>query len=128
MTDNLPEEPVIGEAPPSANTWLSNVAYDKLKFLAQVLLPGIGTLYFALAGIWGLPAAEQVVGTIVAVDAFLGLFLGASTRQYKNTDARFDGHISVAPDEGAGVTNMHVSLDPAAVADKDEITVKVNRV
>lgn len=128
MGNDIPQEPVIGDAPPSANTWLSNGAYDKLKFLAQVLLPGIGTLYFALAGIWGLPAAEQVVGTIVAVDAFLGLFLGASTRQYMGSDARFDGHIAVATDEEAGVTNLNVKLDPAAVADKDEITVKVNRV
>ena len=61
---------------------MSNATYDKLKFIAQVVLPAIGTLYAALAGIWGLPYAEQIVGTIVAVDTFLGVVLKISTHQY----------------------------------------------
>lgn len=61
---------------------LSNKAYDVMKFIAQILLPAIGTLYFALARIWDLPLAEQVVGTITAIDAFLGALLGISTLQY----------------------------------------------
>ena len=62
---------------------MSNKVYDVLKFVAQILLPAIGTLYFALAQIWGLPYAEEIVGTITAVDAFLGALLGISTMQYK---------------------------------------------
>lgn len=62
---------------------MSNSVYDALKFIAQILLPAIGTLYFALARIWELPLAEQVVGTITAVDAFLGALLGISTAQYR---------------------------------------------
>lgn len=61
---------------------MSNSTYDKLKFIAQVVLPAAGTLYAALAGIWGLPYAEQIVGTIVAVDTFLGVVLKISTHQY----------------------------------------------
>lgn len=61
---------------------LSNQAYDVLKFIAQIVLPAIGTLYFALASIWGFPYAEEIVGTITAVDAFLGAILGISTAQY----------------------------------------------
>ena len=64
---------------------LSNKAYDTLKWIAQYLLPAIGTLYFALARIWGLPYGEQIVGTITAVDAFLGAILGISTIQYNKT-------------------------------------------
>ena len=64
---------------------LSNKTYDTLKWIAQYLLPAIGTLYFALARIWGLPYGEQVVGTITAVDAFLGAILGISTIQYNKT-------------------------------------------
>lgn len=60
----------------------NNKVYDVLKFVAQIFLPAVGTLYFALAGIWGLPYAEQVVGTIMAVDAFLGVMLGLSTASY----------------------------------------------
>ena len=65
---------------------MSNKVYDALKFIAQILLPAIGTLYFALARIWDLPYAEQIVGTITAVDAFLGALLGISTLQYKKAN------------------------------------------
>lgn len=67
---------------------LSNKVYDILKWIAMYLLPALGTLYFALAGIWNFPYGEQVVGTITAVDTFLGVLLGISTAQYqkdKNT-------------------------------------------
>ena len=62
---------------------MSNKTYDILKWIAQILLPAIGTLYFAIAQIWGLPYAEQIVGTIMAMDAFLGAVLGISTKAYK---------------------------------------------
>lgn len=61
---------------------MNNKVYDVLKWIAQILLPAIGTLYFAIASIWGLPYAEQIVGTITAIDAFLGALLGISTIQY----------------------------------------------
>jgi hypothetical protein len=61
---------------------LSNSNYDWLKWVAQIFLPAFGTLYFALASIWGLPYAEQVVGTVTAIDAFLGALLGISTHFY----------------------------------------------
>ena len=65
---------------------MSNKVYDVLKWIAMYFLPAIGTLYFALSGIWSLPYGEQVVGTITAVDTFLGVLLGISTAQYnKNT-------------------------------------------
>ncbi len=61
---------------------LSNKTYDVLKWIAQYLLPAAGTLYFALAGIWNLPYGEEVVGTITAVDTFLGVILGVSAAKY----------------------------------------------
>ena len=61
---------------------LDNKMYDFLKFVAMIVLPALGTLYFALASIWGLPYGEQIVGTITAVDAFLGALLGVSTNNY----------------------------------------------
>lgn len=62
---------------------MTNKTYDILKFIAQIVLPAIGTLYFALAGIWGLPYGEQIVGTITAVDTFLGAVLKISSDRYK---------------------------------------------
>lgn len=61
---------------------MSDKVYDVLKWIAQYLLPASATLYFALANIWGFPYAEQVVGTISAIDTFLGVMLGISTIQY----------------------------------------------
>ena len=63
---------------------MTNKTYDILKFIAQILLPALGTLYFALAGIWGFPYGEQIVGTVTAIDAFLGTCLGISTKEYWN--------------------------------------------
>lgn len=61
---------------------MSNRLYDCLKYIAQIALPAIGALYFALSQIWGLPYGEEIVGTITAVDAFLGALLGISTMLY----------------------------------------------
>lgn len=68
---------------------MSNKVYNVLKWIAMLFLPALGTLYFALAGIWGLPYGEQIVGTITAVDTFLGVILGISTAQYnKRVDSK----------------------------------------
>lgn len=65
---------------------LPNKVYDVLKWIAQLLLPAAATLYFALSGIWGFPYGEQIVGTITAVDTFLGVILGISTTMYNKDD------------------------------------------
>lgn len=64
---------------------ISNKTYDVLKWIAQILLPAMATLYFALAGIWNFPYGEEIVGTISAIDVFLGVILGVSTVQYNKT-------------------------------------------
>ena len=67
---------------------MNDKVYDVLKWIAMYLLPALGTLYFAIASIWGLPYGEQIVGTITAIDTFLGVVLGISTVQYSK---RVDG-------------------------------------
>lgn len=118
------DEPVVGDAPPSARVFLSNAAYDKLKFVAVVLLPALAVFYIAVAPLWGFPKQEEVAGTIMALDLLLGVLLGISTSQYKNSDARFDGAVLLEPTE-EGNTNLRVQLDPEALRAKDEVTVKV---
>ena len=66
---------------------MSNKTYDILKWVAMVFLPALGTLYFALAGIWNLPCGEQVVCTIAAIDTFMGVILGISSANY-NKDTK----------------------------------------
>ena len=56
--------------------------YDVLKYIAQIVLPALATLYFALSKIWGLPYGVEIVGTISAVDVFLGTLLGISSASY----------------------------------------------
>ncbi len=65
---------------------LPNKVYDVLLWITTIVLPALGTLYFALSGIWGLPLGEEVVGTIVALTAFLGTLLGISTHKYNKRE------------------------------------------
>lgn len=96
---------------------LTNKTYDILKWIAQILLPAAGTLYFALAAIWGFPCAEQVVGTITAIDTFLGIILGISSANY----------------QGDGVLNTNgeyrISLnDPIdKIAENKKVTLKITK-
>ena len=62
---------------------MNDKTYDVLKRIAMIVLPAVATLYFTLASIWGLPYGEQIVGTITAVDTFLGALLGISNAKYK---------------------------------------------
>ena len=64
---------------------LPDNVYNVLKWVTMILLPAIATLYFALSGIWGFPYAEQIVGTIAAIETFLGALLGISTIQYNKS-------------------------------------------
>ena len=62
---------------------MSNKVYDILKWVAQIVLPALAALYLGLASIWGLPYGEQIAGTIMVIDTFLGAILGVSTARYK---------------------------------------------
>jgi hypothetical protein len=70
---------------------MSNKVYDILKYIALIVLPALGTLYFALAKIWQFPYGEEIVGTITAVDTFLGALLKLSTNQYNKEQQPPDG-------------------------------------
>jgi len=61
---------------------MTNKTYDILKYIALIVLPAIATLYSAVAGIWGLPYAEQIPATIMAIDTFMGVLLKISSDNY----------------------------------------------
>ena len=65
---------------------ISDKFYDVLKWIAMYFLPAAGTLYFALAGIWNFPYGEEIVGTITAVDTFLGVLLGIASATYHKAE------------------------------------------
>lgn len=64
--------------------------YDVLKYIALIVLPALATLYFALSSIWGLPYGEQIVGTITAIDTFLGALLRISNNKYNEIVQEFE--------------------------------------
>ena len=52
------------------------------KWVALTLLPALSALYVALAASLGWGHVDAVVGTIAAVDTFLGTLLGISAKNY----------------------------------------------
>ncbi len=70
---------------------MSNKVYDWMKWIAQVLLPALGTLYAALGAALGWGNVDMVVSVIMAVDAFLGALLGLSTAQYNKEMSQKEG-------------------------------------
>lgn len=100
--------------------------YDRLKFVAMVGLPAFATFYLAVGSIWGLPATEQVVGTVVALDTFLGGLLQISANRYANSDARFDGDIVVSdlPD-GRKNFSLELNDDPHLLENRSELLFKL---
>lgn len=106
---------------------ITGKTYDRLKYLAQIVLPALATLYFTLAGLWGLPSAEAVVGTIVALDTFLGVVLQLSSMAYAKSDARFDGAINVEEHDTKQVFSLELNGDPEKIVNKDQLVFKVNQ-
>lgn len=105
---------------------ITGKTYDVMKFIALVLLPALGSAYFALAGIWGLPNAEEVVGTLVVLDTFLGAVLQLSSNAYAKSDERFDGAMNVITEKtGKKVFSLELDSDPDDLEKKNEIIFKV---
>lgn len=117
MSNNVPT--------PVKRPFLTDAQYDQLKFLAQIVLPALGTLYFALAGIWGLPEAEKVVGTIVAVDTFLGVLLGISSRRFNQQEPDWDGNLEVVAHDTSLIHQLEITTPPEELAKKAAIILKV---
>lgn len=102
---------------------LSNKTYDILKWVAQNVLPALGTLYFALSSIWGFPYGEQVVGTITAIDAFLGVVLKISSDSYNG-----DGTLIVDTNNPVkDIYSIALADYPAKLAEKDVVVLRVSK-
>lgn len=102
---------------------LSNETYDRLKYIAQVALPALGTLIFGIASIWGLPYGEQIVGTITAIDAFLGTLLKLSSNKYAG-----DGTLVVdTSNPEKDIYSIVLDDYPELLANKDQVVLKVQK-
>lgn len=100
---------------------ISNKAYDILKWVAQYVLPGLGTLYFTLSSIWGLPYGEQIIGTISAIDAFLGLLIGLSSSTYEG-----DGDLVIdQSNPKKDIYRLDLSIPVSDIPSKDKVILSV---
>jgi len=104
--------------------------YDTLKFLAQIFIPALGTLYVALAAIYSWGHVDEVAGTVVAVDTFLGVLVSYLKLKYDASDERFDGEINVI-ETPSGKTVMDMQLnkheDPNDLKNEKQVLFRVNK-
>lgn len=104
---------------------LSDKQYDALKWVALVGLPALGALYFALAIIWDLPKANEIVGTITAIDTCLGLLLGVAKKNYDKSDTKYDGVLNYLETDSRLLLPMDLHTEPEDLPKKESITLKV---
>lgn len=105
---------------------MSNTVYLRMKFVVQILLPAISTLYFTLGTIWGLPMVEQVIGTLAALATFFGVLLGLSTKAYNSSEAKFDGQIVITETVGGSkLYSLELKGSPSGLDDKNSVLFKV---
>lgn len=115
----------MNEANKSANI-LSKKQYDIIKWLTVVLLPAVGTLYFAFATIWNFPAGEQVLGSLLAIQTFISVLIGVSTKQYEESGEKYGGEINVTDTPEKTKFSLDLKDDPDSLKEKDEVVFKVN--
>jgi hypothetical protein len=115
------------EAPVQKNPLISDGLYTKLEYMARVVLPAFAALYVALATIWGFPYGPEVVGTVTAVDAFLGIFLGFAMKSYDASPAKYDGDIVILNTQDGGKTfSLELDKHPEELAQMSQVVFKVN--
>lgn len=121
----------MADADNGAKNFFSPRSYDKLKFVAQIVLPALATLWFSIGSIWNLQHTTEIVGTITAVDLFLGLILQLSSTAYYKSGANFDGELkTVSREDGSEAVVFDVQNDPETVIKtlgKHEFSFRVNR-
>lgn len=104
---------------------LSDDTYTKLKYIAQYVLPALGTLYFGLAEIWGFPYGEEVVGTIAVINIFLATVLGISAYQYDQEGKDISGtlYLDELPNDSV---NSFIKFNKSEEEISDKTTIKLH--
>lgn len=124
MENVTPAEAVVTDSP-AMKPALSNKVYQVLKWIAQIFMPALATLYFALASLWGLPNVNEVVGTITALDTFLGILLGISSSNYKKNGTDIDGDMLIDKTGDSDTYKLALNATPEELADKNTIKFQV---
>ncbi len=107
---------------------MNSKRYDQLKALALIGLPALATLYFTVANLWGLPAADQVVGTITAIDGALGLYIKYLSAQYEKKPEQYAGDLVVTQDPYTKQREVYLAMShdgDAMLGSTDKVILKV---
>lgn len=130
MTSSIHPESEL-DPPTKLPMELSNKWYNRLRWIVQLFLPALGTLYFTLSTLWGeayFPAPDKVVGTIAALALFLGVIVGISHKQYKANSRLYDGTLFVDetdPQKDRWTFRLDEQLDEAKY--RDTVNLRVIR-
>ena len=99
----------------------NNKVYDILKWIAQYFLPGLGSLYFGLSKIWGVPYGEEIVGTFSLLAVFLGVVLGLSKLGYEG-----EGTMQIDTTKAKDVYRLKLNSPVEELATMKKVTFKVD--
>ena len=115
MANETTKQPILG-----------NVSYDVAKDAVTIYIPALGVFYAAVAAIWGLPFSVEVVGTVAAVEVFLGAVLKVSSNRYQNLPVNYNGALRVNMTDPLS-DNYKLELDAGwdSLAKEDEIRIQV---
>jgi len=106
---------------------LSDLTYDRLRFLVQIFLPAFATLYFTLGSIANLPNPTGVVAALAAIATFGGVLLKASRSSYDASDGKYAGAINVVTAEDGGkMFSLELNGDPSELESVEQVTFKIN--
>lgn len=112
----------------SENTMaLSHKLYDRLKYIAQVVLPALGTLWFTIGSIWNLAHTVEVIGTLTAIDTFLGVLLHLSSKSYYGNEQNFDGTMVVQDTPEKTNFSLELNTDVEDLPGKHSVEFRVDK-
>lgn len=100
----------------------TNEAYNVLKQIALVWLPAAATLYVGIAALWSLGDVAQVVGTLSAIDTFLGVVLRISSSSYSPA---IDGTLNTSETDTKIIYGLELDTAPEKLAGKKTVVLKV---
>lgn len=104
---------------------INNRTYDILKWLSLVFLPAVSAFYFALAQAWSFPNVEQIMGTIAAIEIFIGALIGITTPSYNKH--RIDGVMNIVETDDKKTYDLSLDKAPEVLDGQSEVIFKVKK-
>ena len=105
---------------------ISDKTYNRLNNTVKIILPAIGTFYFTMASIWGLPYGEQVVGSLAALTVLLGVIITLAKQVWSK---HADGEIVVDQnDPNKDLYSLELGIPLEDLSGKKQLTLNVNNV